>query len=544
MFLGAKVKLTAVERRLVCGDPGSEAWKDVPRDEARGFLRAFLQQRAYLHPLFTEKDGRLIVDPGKITTITRLEGDNFPEGVDLSKRRGIVGAPLTPEMLDKVSGALTGELQNRGYPCPEVAMSADGRTGEVRARFPGGAVHAAEPIAEPAIDGVDPGIFRRFEAFRRDRPLDLRLLTITSARVVNEALFLNSAYDVTCGTEGVRIVHRAASAPPRLVGIGVGMDTEGFASVRAHWIHSRIGRRADTAETTLFASKREESLSALMRLYPRPASRAYLLPRAVAARSDEPQYETTSAEVSLAPAVAWDDQAVHVDFNAGPALDYADTQRGIGPQHAVFQSFNSHLAIMSHLFEFYLRDPRNGFNAQLDTSSRLAHFDSSLTADRVRLATEKLWNVGGFDPPLAVLGERDWAGTTIVADPAAALPQLPPAMRFFVGGDADFRGVGPGQIGDENGFLTGVYQGLELRAGQLLPYKLQPFLFLDAAMGGHSSLHLDPDVYYAPGLGARWATFIGSFRVSFARNLVWHRDPDSIPGRPHWQFFFSYGKEF
>jgi translocation and assembly module TamA len=545
VFTGPNVKLTAVERRLVCGDPDSEAWKDVSQADARRFLETFLQQRGYLHPAFAEAGGRLVVDVGKITAIERLEGDGFPAGLDLGKRRGIVGAPLTPAKLDEVQAALTGELQNRGYACPEVAMSADARTGEVRARFLGGVAHAAEPIEEPSVDGVDPEIFRRYEAFERDRPLNQDLLKLTSTRVVAEALFLNSSYDVTCGTQGVRIVHRVAAAPPRLVSIGVGVDTEGLASVRARWIHSRIGARADTAQAILFASAREESLDARMNLYLSPSSRAFLLPRAVAARSDEPLFETESSEISLSPAFTWDGQALHVEFSAGPALEYADTQRGLGPLHDLFQSFNTHLAVTSHLFEAYLREPRNGFRAELDTASRVAGVNSSLTANRVRLGTEKLWNLGSFDPPLAVLGARGWAGTTVVSDPAAALPQLPPASRFFIGGNADFRGVGTGELSDQNGFLSGVYEGLELRGGDLLlPYKLQPIVFVDAAMGGHSSLQLDPNVYYAPGFGARWSTFVGSFRVSFARNLVWQRDPATFPGRPHWQFFFSYGQEF
>ena len=117
-------------------------------------------------------------------------------------------------------------------------------------------------------------------------------------------------------------------------------------------------------------------------------------------------------------------------------------------------------------------------------------------------------------------------------------------MRFFIGGDADFRGVGPGELGDETGFLSGVYEGLELRAGDLLPYKLQPLVFIDAAIAGRSSLRLDPDVYYAPGFGVRWSTFIGAFRATFARSLLWRRDPLTAPGRRHWQFFFSYGREF
>lgn len=543
-FTGEAVGLTAVERRLVCGDPDSEGWKEVPRPQAQAYLRVFFQQRGYHHPSFAVKDDGLVVDPGKQTTVKRLLGENIPPGIDLSKRRRIVGAPLTPAILDKVKLDLVAELQNLGYPCPDVRMTGEVLTGTVLARFQGGAAHAAHPIEEPSIPGIDPGIFRRFEAFRRTRPIDQRLFTLTSNRIVSEALFLNSSYDVTCGTDGVRIVHRAAAAPPRLIRIGVGVDTEGLARVRARWNHSRIGWRASSVEATLFASKREQSLDASMRYYLRPSSRLHLVPHAVLARTDEPRFEAVSSQLSLMPAFTWDDQVLHLEFAAGPALEYADTRRGVGPQNSTFQTFNSHAELTSHLFEYYLREPRVGFRAELDTASRISEVSSSLTAHRVRFGAEKLWNVGGFEPPLAVLGARGWAATTMTGDRETAIRELPVAMRVFIGGHSDFRGVGPGELGDENGFLSGVYQGFELRAGDILPLKLQPLVFIDGAMAGNSSLHLDPDVYYAPGFGARWATFIGAFRVTFARSLIWRRDPATAPGRRHWQFFFSYGREF
>jgi len=544
VFTGTAVGLTAVERRLVCGDPESEGWKEVPRAQAERFIRAFLQQRARHHPVFTVKDGDLFVDPGPATSIKALVGDNLPVGVDLSKRRRVVGAAMTPKILDKVKGDLDGDLRNRGYACPDVQVTADARTGEVRARFPEAVTHLADPIEDPEIPGLDPGIFRRFEAFRRDRPIDQRLLTLTSNRVVSEALFLNSSYDVSCGTAGVRIVHRVASAPPRLIRLGIGVDTEGLALFRARWKHSRIGWRASSTEATVFASKRVQSFDALMRYYLRPSSRLHLVPQAVAARTDQPRFEAVSGQVSLMPAVNWDDQRVRVEARAGPALEYADTRRGVGPQDTYFQSFNTHIEVTSHQFEYFLREPRSGFHAVLDTASRVSEISSSLTAHRLRLWTESLWNIGAFEPPLAVFGVRGWAGTTVVGDREAAQRELPVAMRFFIGGNSDFRGVGPGELGDERGFLSGVYQGLELRAGDLLPLRLQPLVFLDAAMAGRSSLRLDPDVYYAPGFGVRWPTFIGAFRVTFARSLIWRRDPATAPGRRHWQFFFSYGREF
>lgn len=544
VFMGAAVGLSAVERRLVCGDPDSEGWRAVPRSQAQVYLRVFLQQRGYHHPSFTVEGGELLVDPGAQTAISALVGDNLPAGVDLSKRRRIIGSPLTPAMLDTVKRSLVEDLQNLGYPCPEVWISADARSGEVLAAFAGGRTHPAHPIEEPELAGVDPGIFRRFEAFERTKPIDQRLFALTSNRIVSEALFLNSSYDVSCGTDGVRIIHRASAGPPRLIRIGVGVDTEGLARLRARWNHSRIGWRASSVEATLFASRREQSVDAMMRYYLRPSSRLHLVPHAIGARTDEPRFETVSAQVSVMPAFTWDDQSLHVEFLAGPALEYADTRRGVGPQNSYFQTFNSHTEVTSHLFEYHLREPRVGFRAQLDTASRVSEVSSSLTAHRLRAGAEKLWNLGGFEPPLAVLGARGWAATTLVGDRETALRELPVGMRVFIGGNADFRGVGPGELGDESGFLSGVYQGLELRAGDLLPLKIQPLVFIDGAMAGRSSLHLDPDVYYAPGFGARWATFIGAFRLTFARSLIWRRDPATAPGRRHWQFFFSYGREF
>ncbi|UPT72623.1 MAG: hypothetical protein M0D55_11725 [Elusimicrobiota bacterium] len=245
VFQGADVGLTPVERRLVCGDPENEGWREIPRAQARRFLEAFLEKRGRLHPVFIEEGAGLRVDPGPVTDIARLEGENLPPGIDLTKKRKVRGTPLTPAALDRVKAHLVRELENRGYACPSVEMSADADSATVRARFPGGLVSNADPIEQPDLPGVDPGIFRRFEAFERGKPLDRRLLDLTSRRVVAEALFLNSYYDVSCATDGARIVHRVGAAPPRIVRIGIGVDTQGSrASARAGTTLASAGARA------------------------------------------------------------------------------------------------------------------------------------------------------------------------------------------------------------------------------------------------------------------------------------------------------------
>lgn len=544
IFVGDEVRLSDSERRMVCGDPESEVWKDLPRSQVEGYLRAYFQQRGYHFPSFTTRDRVLVVDPGRRVSVSKLTGRALPLGLDLGKRRRVVGRPLTPALLDAVKREVLLDLQNLGYGCPEVAVAADAKTGELEATLLGGGVFVVDAIEEPVLEGVDSGIFRRYEAFERGKPMDRRLLSLTSDRIVTEALFLSSSYDVSCGTDGVRLVHRAAPAPPRLLRLGVGVDTEGFFRARASWKHSRIGWRGSSAEATLEASSREQSIETFLRWYLGPSSRWHLVPRAVAARTDEARFETRSAELSLMPAVSFDAQRLHGAFQAGPAVQYADTFRGIGPEASVFMTFNTHAELATHSFEYFQRDPRRGSRADLDTVSRVSEISSELTAHRIRISLQKLWNLGSYDPPLAVLGTRGWVGTTVVGDRQAAVDGLPPAFRFFLGGDGDFRGAGRGELSDEFGYLTAAYQGIELRSGDVLPYRLQPLVFVDAAMAGRTSLHLQRDVYYAPGFGVRWATFVGAFRLTLAHSLLWRRDPATVPPRPHWQFFFSYGREF
>jgi outer membrane translocation and assembly module TamA len=538
------LELTPAEKRLVCGDPESEGWKTIPRAQAEGFLRAFLQTRARHAPTFEKRGAALVLRPGPVTKVTALGGRDLPPGVDMGKRRRIVGRPLTPATLDAVAAWSAQEMQDRGWACAEADASADPATGEILAKGRAGKPLVVGPVDEPVLKGLDARVFRRYEAFARGYPYDRRLFALTSERIIAETLFLSSHYEVDCASSGTRIIHRVVSGPPRLVRIGVGVDTEGFARLRARWTHSLIGARASTLQATFQGSTREQSLEGFMRLYPAPASRAHLVPRASLERRDEPRFETHTLDVSLSPSVSVDGPLARWEWGAGPVFQYSRTVRGLGAGDTDFLGFRGRVSLLSHLFELYVREPRTGYRADLEVFSRAADVHSDLTAHRVSLDGEALWNLGSYDPPWGVLGSRGRVGATLTGAEEAALADLPPAFRFFPGGDADYRGVGRGVLAGDAGFFTTVYHGAELRAGDVLPLRLQPLVFLDAAMGGRRSLRLEPDVYWAPGFGARWPTFVGSFRVTLARNLVWHRDPATVPPRPHWQFFFSYGREF
>jgi translocation and assembly module TamA len=540
------IRLTDPELKLLCGDPKTEGWKTIPLNEAEYFMRAFLQQRGYHSPRFAVARGTLQVDVGPKTRVAGLEVKGFPPGVDASKLRKIEGKDLTPQELDSVKSALVGLLQQHGYPCPEIELSADGQSGSVSARAAPGAPGVIGRIVPARLEMVDPRVFNRYEAFNYGQPFDMRLLSLTSERTVSDALFVSAYYDVSCSTAGMTITQRVVEGKPRLYQLGAGFDTEGYAIGKAQWQKSRIGWRDSTLEGSLYASFREETAEASMHLYADPATRLYLMPQVIFDREDQVQYQYVTEQASVQPGTSWENERLRADLLAGPLEEHITTVRGVGPANDTFFALHTKWTLTDHLYEYYASDPRLGWRATVETLSRVAGADSILTAHRLTVQGEALWDVGGYDPPALVFGTRYWLGTTYVTDLASAQQNLGPEMRFFLGGDANLRGVAlNGLPSDQNGFLTVAYDGLELRMGDVLPYGLQPLLFLDAAMAGRADVHLDPDVYWSPGAGLRWKLPVGSLRGTVARGMVWHRDETAPPlYPPHWQLFLSFGEEF
>jgi translocation and assembly module TamA len=285
----ATIRLTDIERKLLCGDPSTEGWKKIPLNQAEYFMRAFLQQRGYQNPRFGVEGGILRVEIGPKSRVARLDVKGFPPGVDASKLRKIKGKDMTPNELDSVKKALVGLLQEHGYPCPEIELSADSESGEVSAKAAPGAPDVMRHIVPAQLEKVDSRVFNRYEAFQYGQPFDMRLLSLTSERTIADALFVSAYYDVSCSTAGMAITQRVVEGKPRLYQLGVGFDTEGYAIGKAQWQKSRIGWRDSTLEGSLYASFREETAEASMHSYVDPGSRLFLMPQVLFDREDQIQ---------------------------------------------------------------------------------------------------------------------------------------------------------------------------------------------------------------------------------------------------------------
>ncbi len=540
-----KIELNPMEVRLVCGDAATEGWGQIPFNQAESFLRAFLQQRGYQEPKFDPGQDVLRVDPGKKTFVKSFAVTGLPPEIKPRKLRKIKGQPMTPALLDAAKAALLSALLNRGYACPAIEMQGNGTTGELSAEVRPGDVYVFAHIRPKKTDEVYPQIFARYEAFKRGQRFDSRLLDLTAQRTMADSLFLNAYFEVDCSTGGMAITERVVAGKPQLYKLGVGFDTEGFFIGKAQWQNSRLGTRSNSMGVMGYTSFREQTAVANFRYFMGRASRFYFMPKLTFGRQNEPQYEAIHAEFALLPGFSWDSKNLRGEFSAGPALEYEHTIRGLGPVTS-YPVYETQLELRDHLFEYYAGEPQTGGRLTFKSQSRVAGLESRITAHLLSLQGEHIWNLGGYTPPALILATRYLVQTTLVKNSLLAAGEIPLGMRIFMGGDSDLRGAELNKLpSDKAGLLTTAYDGVELRMGDVLPHGLQPLIFLDAAMAGRSSAHLDPNVYFSPGFGLRWASPIGSLRTTLARGMVWRRDPAAeVLMKPQWRLFLSLGKEF
>lgn len=540
------VDFSGTEEDWLCGTAESTAWKSIPISQQKVFLASFLQSRGF-HSAKIKVEGDLLkVDAGAPTRVERFTLLGAPIEWNWAKKWDIKKKPLNPATLDEATSWAKRELQQRGFACPEVESLAYIDRSEIHLRvFPGRPFDFGE-VETVGNSKLDPKILERFAAYRIGQTFDIRLLELTSSRILQEDLYLSTYFEVICdGDAPVRVVRRSVPALPRLFTIGGGFDTERGPLAQARFKWARIGKAANSLETSLFVALKEQSFDSRYNYYflNDLSSRIRFIPYLSVKRLVEEKFTSVTTQLGSKIANSWERDDYQFYIEAGPLAERANTTKGLGPKKVDSVKWSTKLTATSHLYEYYQSNPRQGWMANLETASQFGGVLSDETVQRLFFQHQILWNLGRWEPPFLILGWRGWMGTYLLNNAAAAANAVPVEQRFFFGGDDNIRGFSRKELpGNGDGFLAAIYQGIELRTGGWVPWNLQPFLFFDFAKGGSSPKKLSRTNYYASGLGLRWDSPIGTIRSTLARSFVGNRletDP-----APHFQFFFSFGKEF
>lgn len=174
-------------------------------------------------------------------------------------------------------------------------------------------------------------------------------------------------------------------------------------------------------------------------------------------------------------------------------------------------------------------DPDNGYRLQIDVTG--AHHSVLSDVDLV--------HVLGIAKGLTTLGtnHRFLARLQLGAVATNSFRDVPPSLRFFVGGDQSVRGYGYRTLApedDEGNILGGRY----LIAGSIeyqysLTEKWRLATFVDE---GNAVDDISDPLVTSVGIGVRWVSPVGPLRLDLARGL----DEDSGGG---WRIHFAMGPE-
>lgn len=551
--------LTEGELKWVCGFPETsgtpfKAWEEMPTSQGALSLRAFLEKRGYLRAKteIRKKNGKsvLYLEPGEPVRVTAFELIDESTPLDLKKRRKVVGALLTPDLMDEVEKWAKRELQNQGYPCPMVRAQAEAPTGRLLVRAQPGETKLFGSVRVSTQHGQTPvrseNISRSY-AFSTGQLFNQQLLDISSSRILTNGILEETYFSPICREEAggvVPISEVTVPGKPRLLMMDFGFDTETWAYGKATTRNPRIGAHDSVAEAFVlanFSTQRAEG-SYQWFLSPGP-SRLWLKPLAALTNSDEEFFRTVFEELRLELGTDWDASAgFNIALSGGPEFSAFQNQRGPGPGYASGGGLRARIAAQSHTKETYEPRAQSGFFAALEARAFDRSILSSFSAQRFDFDANLDWNVGDYSPAFLVLNLRTRFATTLSVDSAERSTAVPPVFLHYIGGFRTVRGFGRLELPSSGlGGLTSATLTLEARP-MLLPETFEPQIYLDLGGIGDSSFALQRPLYWSPGIGLRWRSPIGPVQASLAHGYATSAEPSGMTPPFHWQFYFGWGQ--
>ncbi len=551
------IELTESEVRLVCGGGQARAWRDIPLKQAAYFLEVFYIDRGYHKAEAVIEGSQLLVRTGP-QILVREVTFNFDSvidpsarqlliGIDVSRYWPIIGRPMTPKALDELKRWIGKELSERGMPCGTLSIQANPATGIVAIEVTDARVFSVPPVTADTIPGVSGEIQKRYYAFGEGDRYNSLELDLSARRLVQEDIVVSSNFITRCSVdeESIEIEQQMVAGDPRLVSFGVGFDTEEYAIAEATWRHARFGLYASNVSASLKASFRRQALIFGYDWYYAPIMVRHFLRTTIAQdRINERQEDSRTSEGRFGGVWHLDVHDYMLEAFAGTAFRHIETERGVGPRtsDSLMGVFSGRL--MSHEFEYFAAEPRTGHEFSFELNRAKKGLGSDVSFLRYLLKATALWTIFALDPPVWILGVRASAASTTL-DQDTTLRELPITLRNFLGGTKDMRGFGRRAVpSTDEGALTTLYMGAEMRVREVIPYNVHPFIFVDYGKVGGDGTTVTRDAFWSLGAGTQWQSPIGTLRTTLAHGFVGGPNADRFDRLSRWQFYLNFGEQF
>lgn len=540
------IRFKSEELFFLCGNDQQEAWSEIPLEQARIHLEAFLQARGFHAPEFDLREDRIFVQTGKVTRVEglQLHGD---EGLSLRKLRRPIGRPLNPENLDFVESWMKRELGFESYPCAEVSTKGETETGQIHVFLLPNRKRQVERIDSEELGNLAPEVLQRYYAIDEGETYSAIATELSSRRIESEGVVQDHRWNLRCvEPDGVILEESVLVGEPRLFRIAVGADTEEYLVGQIGWKSVRLGKRASSLDLEARASFKRQRASALSKWYVfSELDRPYLRSQLRIERKSESRFHTLDTDLDFRGVWKKDFVGSSLEVELGPSIS---DSRNLGvslPPPAQFLSLDFGARWMSHPFEYFLSNPQSGYSFGLNTKYVDSRFLSPFQVAVIGLDAQYLFELFRSDPRILIVGLRgDWSNVWSSLE-GEDRESLPTRFRRYLGGIESVRGFDRLELPREDRvMLSSLSGGIELRSDYPIHPSLQPFVFLDAGLLGEKSFRLDEPVYWSPGGGLRWQSPIGSVRAMLAHGFVSGDRMESEERSSHWQWFLSFGREF
>ena len=540
-----KLKLNRNEEVLVCGSrDDTQGWREVPLIQAEFHLKTILQNLGYFQPRFQRVNRQLLIWTGAKSKIKDLKIDGAREFLDASKKRNIVGHALISANIDEVQAWANKGIRTNGYACPEISVEAHEWSNTLLVKTKLGGQKRIRSLTTENLEGLDLDILDRYRPFEIRDFYNIQKTQIMTERLIADGLFQSAFFETTCAQDEAFLNLQTSIGKPKIFRFGVGASTEELPFVDFSFRNARLDKQASSLTANIHVSPRRQSITAESELYWFQGwSKIFIGPRFKLSREVESTYKTDSGRIGADVGRKWDMWNTRFIGKVGSSLNFAKTIRGIGPDNVKYPSLDGTLFMMSHSYESSIRQQFEGWNGSIFFRGRAEGLGSPANVGRYEINYKYLWNMGGFAPPLFVLGTRVQAITLDTSEDQVSL--TPVEDRVFVGGDENLRGFSRQSINNHGlGYLSFLYLGFELQLIDELPYRLRPYLLLDLAQTGNRRYTLDPPVFTSRGAGLKWPSPFGTFRGSLAKGKAVRQENSIVSYPEQWVFYLSFGKEF
>ncbi|MBD66040.1 MAG: hypothetical protein CME62_12590 [Halobacteriovoraceae bacterium] len=533
-----RVEFSENEKKLIC-DGKTKGWSVIPINQKKFQIQTFLQSRGYYQPSFEHKNQNLYVDIGEKVNIKKISFEGVPEKFYDVQYTGPLEEELTPDNLNKIKAWTTSRLNRIGHPCADIEGRASFLTGEVKLLVSVGERIKIKTIKRENNTEFIPTIFSRYDAVIKNSVYNEDFLNLTTQRVIQSGLVTYSYFEHNCETPHV-IEQKFLDKKPHSIIFGFGGSSEEIPIFETRYRNTGLDDRGSQLTSRLYFSNRKQLLEVGVNYYPitsRP--RFSIVPLAQYVKNVEDIFESEQRSLSVGLIQTKETYWSQYVYEFEPGILSETNFNSDLPENLELITLNLRGSKTTHYFEYFQASPRMGhrWGVQANYFQGLNE-DEKNNGTKVSVSGTYLSNYQNFAPPKTILGVRFFYHTLFTD----GLEDVPQAYRLYLGGQDDIRGFGRKTINnDEKGFLTTAHLSFESRFNQILPYQLQPYLFYDFAKNGLKTMQFTDVLYHSPGIGLRFESPIGNFRLNVAYGNTTPHDPLVKEGT---NLYFSYGREF